>query len=299
MATNLHYYFNKRYFDGIGIEVRENRGRRELVVADLPYTRNCPIKEYRLPAQVPALFHRNLPYTHLFEFEVGYPGLVTGVGLGHEINAKGEFKLGMHFDFTYGIPVIYGSSIKGVLHSHFRDFTDHMRIEDGKLELYVSPLTRNDAKGYRVADYPEFSRMLEKSIFGSSLDTEDEEHELGCEYQDVFFDAVPYAENKTGSILSADYLCPHGESPYKNPIPISFLRISPGVKIRLAFQLRETTLEWGGKTIPVTQKFKYVLFKNMLSDLGLGAKTNVGYGVLTPISVSWKEADGSISKTTY
>ena len=297
MATNLHYYFNKRYFDGIGIEVREKRGRRELAVADLPYTSNRPITEYRLPAQVPELFHRDLPYTHLFEFEVGYPGLVTGIGLEHGVNAKGEFKLGMHFDFTYGIPVIYGSSIKGVLHSHFRDFTDHMRIEDGKLVLYLSSLARNDAKGYRVADYPEFSQMLEKSIFGSSLDTEDEEHGLGC--QDVFFDAVPYAGNKAGGILSADYLCPHRKGPYKNPIPISFLRISPGVKIRLAFQLHETTLEWGGNTIPVTKKFKYVLFKNMLSDLGLGAKTNVGYGMLTPISVSWKEADGSMRTKTY
>ena len=51
---------------------------------------------------------------------VQYPGLVTGIGLQHEINDIAEaMQLGLHFDYTSGMPVIYGSSVKGVLRSYF------------------------------------------------------------------------------------------------------------------------------------------------------------------------------------
>lgn len=54
-----------------------------------------------------------------FTLSVCYPGLVTGVGIGHEAKIEEEFKLGIHLDYTTGLPVIYGSSVKGVLRSAF------------------------------------------------------------------------------------------------------------------------------------------------------------------------------------
>ena len=54
-------------------------------------------------------------------YKVLYPGLVTGIGIEHEANIKGEFKLGIHLDYLTGMPIIYGSTVKGILRSAFED----------------------------------------------------------------------------------------------------------------------------------------------------------------------------------
>lgn len=70
---------------------------------------------------------------HIFQVELttSYPGLITGIGVNHQTTLKWmdesneksvqipEFKLGVAFDHTTGIPIIPGSSIKGVLRSFF------------------------------------------------------------------------------------------------------------------------------------------------------------------------------------
>ena len=52
---------------------------------------------------------------HSFELTTTYPGLVLGTGYSHETGTEGEFKLGFYFDWTTGLPVIPGSSVKGIL----------------------------------------------------------------------------------------------------------------------------------------------------------------------------------------
>lgn len=74
---------------------------------------------------------------HIFQVELttSYPGLITGIGVNHQTTLKWmmddkneeggkpvqipEFKLGITFDHTTGLPIIPGSSIKGVLRSFF------------------------------------------------------------------------------------------------------------------------------------------------------------------------------------
>ena len=70
---------------------------------------------------------------NIFQVELitSYPGLITGIGVNHQTTLKwidqtvekpvqiSEFKLGVTFDHTTGIPIIPGSSIKGVLRSFF------------------------------------------------------------------------------------------------------------------------------------------------------------------------------------
>ncbi|MCD6433141.1 MAG: hypothetical protein J7L21_03790, partial [Sulfurimonas sp.] len=57
--------------------------------------------------------------TH-FKASTTYPGLILGSGNTHELpDIKGQAILGFHFDYTSGLPVIQGSSIKGVLKSAF------------------------------------------------------------------------------------------------------------------------------------------------------------------------------------
>lgn len=74
------------------------------------------------------------------KLKVAYPGLVTGVGINHEANIEGEFKLGIHFDHTHGQPVVYGSTVKGVLRHYMEEDNCSQAliddIFDGKKSIY-------------------------------------------------------------------------------------------------------------------------------------------------------------------
>lgn len=298
MVTNLHYYYNKKYFSGATLENASNGEVKGQIPAIR--NRNSTLTEYSLPTEVVDKFYDGLPCTHILEYKIGYPGLVTGIGLGHEINAQGEYKLGMHFDYTYGIPLIYGSSVKGVLHSNFHHFTDRIRLENGKLKLYAATLPKNEQKGVRLADDEELAKMIERSIFGSTLEADDDESEhLPVGDRDIFFDGIPFCPQSDTPVLSADYLCPHGDNPFKNPVPISFLRISPDVMVRLAFRLVDTIISYNGSDIPIEANLKYVLYRDILAEVGLGAKTNVGYGVLSKTAVKRIDSSGKVIVTAY
>lgn len=183
-----------------------------------------------------------------FTLKTLYPGLITGVGIDHEAGIVGEFKLGVHFDYTYGMPIIYGSSVKGVLKTYFKDFAKD----------YNNTLT-NDELIY-----------LEKDIFdGKKMDDNKSIYD-----RDIFFDAVISSPNRKGKILDSDSLCPHGENPLKNPIPISFLKIASDVTIEFRFKLVDSKVG----NIELKKLEKKTIFETILKTVGIGAKTNVGYG---------------------
>jgi CRISPR-associated protein Cmr6 len=170
-----------------------------------------------------------------FELKTTYPGLLIGSGYGHEIpDIKGQAILGFHFDYTTGLPVIPGSSLKGALRSAF--------------------------------EHPDYiCELLEQNIDVKKLETEIFDN------SDIFFDAIIVKGDKQNKILGDDYITPHKEAT-KNPIPLRFIKVLPDVTFRFSFQL-------SGGTITAEQKQK--LFKSIILDLGLGAKTNVGYGKFT------------------
>jgi CRISPR-associated protein Cmr6 len=97
---------------------------------------------------------------------------------------------------------------------------------------------------------------LEKEIFDGS---------------DVFLDAVIYDSDKTGHILGEDYITPHSDET-KNPVPIKILKVLPDVKWEFRFILKDGTIK---------ADEKQELFIDLLELFGVGAKTNVGYGVLS------------------
>lgn len=191
--------------------------------------------------------------------KVHYPGLITGVGITHEANIEGEFKLGMHFDYTYGMPVVYGSSVKGVLRSVFRD------------EVYIQSLINRISK--KNIDVKE---LFEDIFEGNERDPEHDdvvEHikaykSKSIYKRDLFFDAVIIKPDSNGHILETDYITPH-KNPLKNPVPISFVKIASGCNIEFRFRLVDSIL---------TRQEKYSLFLLILQEFGVGAKTNVGYG---------------------
>jgi CRISPR-associated protein Cmr6 len=105
-----------------------------------------------------------------------------------------------------------------------------------------------------------------QELLGQDIDVEKLEDNI-FNNGDIFFDAqiISYGTN----ILGDDYLTPHGDDPLKNPIPLRFIKVMPNVTFRFDFNLSDGI-------IPKDKKRK--LFENILEDLGLGAKTNVGYG---------------------
>lgn len=185
---------------------------------------------------------------------IQYPGLITGVGLEHNSkNIKGAYNLGMHFDYTYGMPIVYGSSVKGVLREYFKEFyKGDLDVADLVEDIFSGKVRnkekdKND-KGKLVRGYDN------KSIYD----------------RDVFFDAVIVKDYK-GRFLEDDSITPHPD-PLKNPTPIKMLKIAPGCKIEFRFRLVDS------KGFTKDEKLK--LFEEILATVGVGAKTNVGYGQL-------------------
>ena len=166
-----------------------------------------------------------------FELTTTYPGLLLGSGYLHELpSVKSQAILGFDFDYTSGLPIIRGSSIKGTLRSAFSH------------KEYLKSLLKKNVD----------IKKLEEEIF---------------EGDDIFFDS--YIVKSNGKILSDDYITPHKDL-LKDPIPLRFIKISPEVTFRFEFELYDSS--------DLSKEKKCELFKDIILDLGLGAKTNVGYG---------------------
>ncbi|GHU75942.1 type III-B CRISPR module RAMP protein Cmr6 [Bacteroidia bacterium] len=255
---NLHKLFYKDYFKYVVFQLNgdkvtaQNKPNNSLLL-------NATCEEIPKPENVNISF----PLT------VVYPGLITGVGIDHQANIEGEFKLGVHFDYTYGMPVVYGSSVKGVLSAYFVDFLETKPSEEilKKNDILKKLYERIKDEDWKKKDFEDFRidifESKNKSIYN----------------RDIFFDAVIVEANKLDKILDSDTLCPHGENPLKNPIPISFLKIASGVKMEFRFKLVDS--EIGNKKLTADEK--KTIFETILKTVGVGAKTNVGYGQFTDI----------------
>lgn len=186
-----------------------------------------------------------------FPLKTTYPGLLIGSGLSHGLSDEGDIKLGFAFDHISGMPYIPGSSIKGVLRSVFPKNGN----ETGKIE-YLNTLLGN-----KNWDFEKYS-ILEKKLF-----------EAKGNDMLIYFDAfILESKNKDGRFLGNDYITPHKDA-FSNPVPLQFLKVLPNVVFQ--FQFRIPPQFFYEK---LTCKNIEDLFKQILLDLGVGAKTNVGYG---------------------
>ena len=225
MGANIGWLFYKDYFNEINyhkLNDKQNEKKVQEKVANI-------IKQTPKIEDDEVLGNVHLKAT------TTYPGLLLGSGNAHELpDIDGQAILGFHFDYTSGLPVIQGSSIKGVLRSAFKHWE--------YVAEYTNLKTKEDVK------------KLETEIFDNG---------------DIFHDAQIIKTDANNKILGDDYLCPHGEDPLKNPIPLRFIKVLPNVTFRFDFELSEGI---------ISKDTKIKLFENILVDLGLGAKTNVGYG---------------------
>ena len=220
--SNLGWLFYKGYFRDIDYLNLSNE-KNEHIIND---------KVQNLITQTVTIDKDEMLGNTHFKATTTYPGLILGSGNAHELpDVKGQAILGFSFDYTSGLPVIAGSSVKGVLRSAFKhsEYIQEL-LDDSEIDV----------------------KNLEEEIFDNS---------------DIFFDAVVVA-SANANILGDDYITPHSDA-LKNPIPLRFIKVLPNVSFRFDFELSSGL---------ISKSKKVKLFQDILGDLGLGAKTNVGYG---------------------
>jgi CRISPR-associated protein Cmr6 len=272
MATNIGYKYYKEYFSQLKID---QNGIPTLDTTSI----NQNIYNYHLSAfsSLSKFFEHSYINDNTLKLTTLYPGLLIGSGYIHEIGSdekdyegeylvKNELKLGFFFDHTTGLPILPGSTVKGMLRSAFAKATDKINEKsNNKASLYIQELLKNITGNNWTL---ESIYNLEMSIF--------EGEEGQSQYKrDVFFDAFPLRkEDDENKFLGNDYITPH-KSALENPNPIQFLKILPQVTFQFNFHLQD--FKWG-EIEKLTASNKSELFKQILLDLGIGAKTNVGYG---------------------
>lgn len=233
---NLNLIFNKLYYDKLGVDQKVFDKSLEDYNKVIFGTTFDHDRDYiPLPFEVDT-----------FNLKVLYPGLLIGTGNPHGTHkSTNDINMGFSFDYVTGQPYIPGSSVKGVLRSHFKERTEAVQelisAVTGKADVNISE--------------------LEKEIFDNS---------------DVFYDAVLFDGDRYGLVMGRDYITPHS-SPVKNPVPISIIKVLPDVRFQFRFSLTD------GKYL--TAKEKKAVFKELLILFGAGAKTNTGYGIFESAGV--------------
>lgn len=215
----------------------------------------------------------SLPCNTKIHFKTTYPGLLVGSGLSHGTGTDNDMKIGFQFDYTTGLPYIPGSSIKGVLRSMFpltkKDLNKDEQLYNKKRIEYIRTKIGNSYTDDQII-------MLAKAIFGDSSNDI-----VGK--RDIFMDAIITQGNEKGFFMGDDFITKH-ENPLKNPTPLQFLKVLPEVTFCFLFNLYNSDI--GDKVFD--KELKRMLFQEILEDVGVGAKTNVGYGQLIFVNFSKK-----------
>lgn len=171
------------------------------------------IEKFQFSDQYKRLFEiEGVSENEKFELTTTYPGLFVGSGYNHPKlkENKDDFQLGFFFDHTTGLPMIPGSSIKGIIRSLFSE----------------------EKFGYLQDVYAitEDKSTLEKRLFidGST----------------IFYDAyiVNTSTYNKGKIFGSDYITSHYSDEslgqFKEPNPIKFLKVLPDVTFAFQFKGR-------------------------------------------------------------
>lgn len=214
-------------------------------------------------------------------FSVAHPGFLIGTGTTIEftpIQDKEEkkesigldnYKIGINFDYTTGLPYIPGSSIKGVLRSFFPNIDETVDeredISEAKTEIINIILNKN----FSVQEL----KKIAMSIFEGVKTTSSKEF-LPINKRDKFIEGRILVLNKNRmTVLEKDYITHHKDI-LGDPNPVAFLKLVPEIKLELVFQLHDAEIDG----LKLNKDEKLNLFKEILFFTGLGAKTNTGYG---------------------
>ena len=254
-SPNMNYRYNVEYFKNIS---KDDKKGKYTLVSDSTLINKWNDQILKFKFKKCQEYLRDVTQKSSFSLVTSYPGLLIGIGNEHGINADAAFKVGFTFDYVTGVPYIPGSSIKGLIRSYFPDipdekFTDLVEKEKNEgLEQFI--------KCCLEKEFPEevTIQQLEENIFDNN---------------DIFLGAYPIIEREQ-SLIAEEYITPHKQE-LKNPIPISLIKVKPGVRFEFYFILND--FEKDGRKI-ISKEEKLTLFKNIILNCGAGAKTNVGFG---------------------
>ncbi|KAA6331325.1 hypothetical protein EZS27_020046, partial [termite gut metagenome] len=234
---NIGFYYNRLYFKEIQ-SLKEKEDKDQLKDMQL-HNDKLTKKEYDCTS-TKYFLKGNQEKKNAIKLQTIYPGLCTGVGMGHEATITGELKLGFYFDYTTGAPIIPGSTIKGVLHSAFPQWENHEKtskeIKCAKCSYIYEIITSSNQWDDLDEKSKEVQRKritaIEKEIFDGIIGSES----LSIYDRDIFLDA--YISEGTSKkpapnrILGMDAITPHikegmsySKSMLKNPVPIPFLKV--------------------------------------------------------------------------
>ena len=186
-------------------------------------------------------------------------------------------EIGFMFDWTTGLPIIPGSSLKGVALSAAK------LVLKGELEIENLSLSCKDV--VEIFGAQKLDKEERKDAALKCLDADDKS--IGASAGEVvFLPAYPEVENKKG-FLELDVMTPH-YSPYYSdkkgntppadwfaPVPHLFLTVPAGIKYHFHLLFRKNLYDTMSGLLTKTEQ----ILKYALTNFGAGAKTNVGYGL--------------------
>ncbi len=273
---NTGLFYNKSYFQKLSFDQRTGYAHfnGESAIKKITDLKLIPMTRDKFEATL-----ANVVPIQLF---TTYPGLLIGSGSPHEIGSdnskkingehivQNELRLGLFFDHASGFPAIPGSSIKGVLRNAF----NHQGyIKDLLDTIFNANATPSQKENWDELKNPiAWIKNLEKNSFEGEGTTSPYE-------RDCFYKALPISsDNDHKAFLGTDYITPH-EDPLGSPNPVQFLKILPRVTYEFNFRLFDRLIKTEeGEELMITASQKRELFLTVIKELGLGAKTNVGYG---------------------
>ena len=185
--------------------------------------------------------------------------LLFGIGYQHPA------EIGFMFDWSTGLPIIPGSSLKGMALDVARYVV--------KNEVEVEDLSLDD--GEKI------------EIFGSEHDAKEK---TGGNV--IFLPACPITENNR-PFLEVDVMTPHYQPYYSDPennppadwhspVPLNFLTVPEGIRYCFRLADRRNLTDTSAPCLTNAEK----LLRHALTEFGVGAKTSVSYGYFKDAPVS-------------
>ena len=244
-SKNVNYLFNREYTEALLKGRKAENLNTELITAINDSISN------NIKKGLPEAILDEVD-VHKAYFAVRYPGVLVGLGYPHELSEgpeqselKGQISGGFMFDYVTGLPYIPGSSIKGIVRHIFDNACDN----DEYLQ-YLNSICENKFTEEQLKEY--IHEHFGMTDGGGT---------------DVFYDAYVSGPDNIKDYIGLENITPHSNA-LKNPIPITMLKIMPGVLIKVAIK---------------TDDKSFCVYKRILQDMGVGAKTNVGFGIIEEV----------------
>lgn len=222
-----------------------------------------------------------------------YPGLLIGAGYNHAAkDCKDNFDFGFFFDHVTGMPLLPGSSIKGVIRSIFKKLDDERQKESvvAYFKFLFMQCQVSIYLGESTEDAIKILHQMENHIF-DGIDAKG--NKVSLYERDKFFDAyivegdtVRIGGTDKELIFADDYITPHYQDLLSEPEPNHMLKVRSGVTFEFNFDLKDSLID---DSIHILAHQKLSLFQAILAYLGVGAKTNVGYGQFETVEETVEE----------